>query len=278
MSALQAKDITVAFDKVRVLEDLNVEIPTGKITALVGGNGSGKTTLLRVLSRLLKPTGGTAYLDGNAIAHLPPREIARRLGILPQSPVAPEGMTVRELVAQGRYPYQTWYRQWSEEDEEMVQKALETTHLTELAERQVEHLSGGQRQRVWIAMALAQNTPILLLDEPTTYLDLAHQVEILDLLDELNAREGRTIVMVLHDLNQACRYAHHIVVLQKGTIVASGDPCEVITEELVRGAFGIECRLIADPLTGTPLCVPSMRRTNCDNCVMRTIPPKVSVS
>ncbi|QBD78366.1 ABC transporter ATP-binding protein [Ktedonosporobacter rubrisoli] len=261
MSVLQAKELTVAFNGVKVLSDLNLMIPSGRITALVGGNGSGKTTLLRVLGRLLKPTHGSALLDAKEISHLSSKELARSLGILPQTPVAPEGLTVRELVTQGRYPYQSWYQQWSKEDEHMVEKALTTTHLLDLADRQLDSLSGGQRQRAWIAMVLAQDTPTLLLDEPTTYLDLAHQVEILDLLDELNATQGRTIVMVLHDLNQACRYAHNIIVLQAGQIMSIGKPDEIITEELVRQAFAVECQIIPDPLTGTPLCLPIRRKT-----------------
>ena len=262
MSVLETRNLSVSFGDVRVLEDLAIEIPAGQITALVGGNGSGKTTLLRVLARLLKPNGGTVLLDGKEISRQPSKEVARHLGILPQGPIAPEGLTVRELVAQGRYPYQSWYQQWSKEDEQMIEKALELTHTTDLAERPLETLSGGQRQRAWIAMVLAQNTPTLLLDEPTTYLDLAHQIEVLDLLDELHEQEGRTIVMVLHDLNQACRYAQHIIVLHKGQIVAAGDPAQIITEELVLNAFGVKCQIISDPLTGTPLCLPTMRRGN----------------
>ncbi|MBO0784349.1 MAG: ABC transporter ATP-binding protein [Ktedonobacteraceae bacterium] len=259
VDVLETRDLVVAFHDVKVLKELSLTIPRGRITALVGGNGSGKTTLLRVLARLLKPTQGVALLDGKEIAHCPPKEVARQLGILPQGPVAPEGTSIRELVCQGRYPYQSWYRQWSHEDEEMVERALEITHLQDIAEQPMETLSGGQRQRAWIAMTLAQNTATLLLDEPTTYLDLAHQVEVLDLVHELNLKEGRTVVMVLHDLNQACRYAHHIMVLHKGQIVATGEPSEVITEELIRTAFGVECRIIADPVTGTPLCLPLMR-------------------
>lgn len=257
---LEARSISVSFGDVQVLKDLNLAIPAGRITALVGGNGSGKTTLLRALARLLKPARGAALLDGKEIFRLSSKEVARRLGILPQSPVAPEGLTVRELVTQGRYPYQSWHQQWSKEDAELVEQALRITNMTALSERTLDALSGGQRQRAWIAMALAQNTPLLLLDEPTTYLDLAHQVEVLDLLDELNTQEQRTVVMVLHDLNQACRYAHHLVVLHEGQIVASGHPSQVMTEELVRRAFGVECQIISDPLTDTPLCLPTMRK------------------
>jgi iron complex transport system ATP-binding protein len=258
--ALATKDLAVSFSDVRVLKNLNVSIPTGQITALIGGNGSGKTTLLRVLARLLKPSQGVALLDGKEIAQCPPKEVARRLGILPQAPVAPEGITIRELVSQGRYPYQSWYRQWSHEDDEMVGLALTTTHLQEIADKPLETLSGGQRQRAWIAMTLAQNTATLLLDEPTTYLDLAHQVEVLDLVHRLNREEGRTIVMVLHDLNQACRYADHIIVLKQGEIVATGNPREIITADLIQQAFGLRCHVMPDPISGTPLCLPLMRQ------------------
>jgi iron complex transport system ATP-binding protein len=256
---LETRGLIVSFGEAKVLKGLDLTIPGGRITALIGGNGSGKTTLLRVLARLLKPTQGVTLLDGKEITHRSSKEIARQLGILPQGPVAPEGMTIRELVSQGRYPYQSWYQQWSHEDEQMVERALAITHLQDIAEQPLETLSGGQRQRAWIAMTLAQNTAMLLLDEPTTYLDLAHQVEVLDLVHQLNVCEGRTIVMVLHDLNQACRYAHHIIVLYKGQIVATGEPSKVITEELIRTAFGVECRIIADPVTGTPLCLPLMQ-------------------
>ncbi|GHO42506.1 ABC transporter ATP-binding protein [Ktedonospora formicarum] len=259
MSTLEGRNISVNFGEVKVLEDLALPIPDGQITVLVGSNGSGKTTLLRALARLLKPTKGVALLEGREIFKYSSKEVARRLGILPQSPVAPEGLTVRELVAQGRYPYQSWYQQWSREDEEQVVRALQITNMHDLAERPLDALSGGQRQRAWIAMTLVQNTPLLLLDEPTTYLDLAHQVEVLDLLDDLSHNEQRTIVMVLHDLNQACRYAHNLVVLHKGSIVASGHPSEVMSEELVKQAFGIECQIMLDPLTNTPLCLPMKR-------------------
>jgi iron complex transport system ATP-binding protein len=242
--------------------NLDLAIPAGKITTLVGPNGCGKSTLLRGLARLLKPRGGTVYLDGADIFKLSTKAVAKRLGILPQGPVAPEGLTVRDLVAQGRYPYQNWLQQWSKEDERLVEQALATTGMTPLADRALDTLSGGQRQRAWIAMALAQDTEILLLDEPTTFLDLAHQVEVLDLLYELNQTEGRTIVMVLHDLNQACRYADYLVAVREGQVWAEGLPAQVMTEAMVREVFGLECRIVTDPVAGTPMCVPLGRKFN----------------
>jgi iron complex transport system ATP-binding protein len=234
-------------------------IPPGRITALVGPNGCGKSTLLRGLSRLLKPQSGAVYLDGKAILTLNAKEVAKQIGILPQSPTAPEGLTVHELVAQGRYPHQGWLQQWSERDAQVTQEALAITNLTELSDRPLDTLSGGQRQRAWIAMALAQETEILLLDEPTTYLDIAYQLEVLDLLHDLN-EQGRTIVMVLHDLNQACRYADHLVALREGAIVAQGTPQAVMTEAMVKEVFQMECQIVADPVTGAPLCVPIGRK------------------
>jgi iron complex transport system ATP-binding protein len=242
--------------------NLDLAIPAGKITTLVGPNGCGKSTLLRGLARLLKPRTGTVYLDGADIFKLSTKAVAKRLGILPQGPVAPEGLTVRDLVAQGRYPYQNWLQQWSKEDERLVEQALATTGMTPLADRALDTLSGGQRQRAWIAMALAQDTEILLLDEPTTFLDLAHQVEVLDLLYELNQTEGRTIVMVLHDLNQACRYADYLVAVREGQVWAQGVPAQVMTEAIVREVFGLECRIVTDPVAGSPMCVPLGRKFN----------------
>jgi len=229
------------------------------MTALVGPNGCGKSTLLRGLSRLLKPAHGSVYLDGHDIHAMKSKDLARQLGILPQAPVAPEGLTVHELVAQGRYPHQNWFQQWSAHDERIVAEALEMTNLALFTDRPVDTLSGGQRQRAWIAMALAQQTNILLLDEPTTYLDLAHQIDVLDLLAELN-ENGRTIVMVLHDLNQAARYAERIVALRGGQIVAQGRPDQVIIPENILQVFGLEAEVIVDPVTGSPLCVPIGRR------------------
>ncbi len=255
-AALSAENLTLAYDQNVIIRELGVRVPEGKITALVGPNGCGKSTLLRALARLLKPKNGSIYLDGQAISTLSTKAVAKKLGILPQGPTAPEGLTVRELVAQGRYPHQGFFQGWSRRDEAALLWALETTQMLKLADRALDALSGGQKQRAWIAMTLAQETPILLLDEPTTFLDMAHQVEVLSLLDELNAREGRTIVMVLHDVNQACRYAHHLIALKAGKIVSQGSPDAVIDEALLQKVFELECRVVPDPVSGTPLCLP----------------------
>lgn len=258
---LYTEDLKLAYESAVVIDGLSLRIPAGEITVLIGPNGCGKSTLLRAMARLMKPQSGAVYLDGEAITRLPTKEVARRLGVLPQGPVAPEGLTVRDLAIQGRYPHQRWLQQWSEEDQRLVDQALTVTGMHAFADRPLETLSGGQRQKAWIAMALAQNTPLLLLDEPTTYLDLAHQIEVLDLLADLNRAQGRTIVMVLHDLNQACRYAHYLVAMHAGRIVAAGAPEDVMTEEIVQQVFGIACRIVSDPVTGTPLCVPFSRRS-----------------
>lgn len=257
---LTTRQLTLAYEQRIIVDQLNLAIPTGQMTALVGANGCGKSTLLRGLARLLKPRAGLVYLDGQAIAHLPTRMVAQRLGLLPQSPTAPEGLTVRELVAQGRYPHQRWLQQWSGEDERFTEQALVMTGMTEMSDRPLDTLSGGQRQRAWIAMALAQNTEILLLDEPTTFLDLAHQIEVLDLLYDLNQTQGRTIVMVLHDLNQACRYADCLIAMRDGQVVAQGSPQEVMTVAMVQAVFGIESQIVTDPTTGTPMCIPMSRK------------------
>ncbi|MFN6479652.1 ABC transporter ATP-binding protein [Nostoc sp. DedQUE07] len=260
MKGLSTKSLSLAYDGALIIRDLNLAIPAGQISALVGANGCGKSTLLRGLARLLQPRSGTVYLDGTSIFNLSTKEVAQQLGILPQAPVAPEGLTVQDLVAQGRYPYQNWLQQWSTKDEKIVQQALLITDLSKLADRALDTLSGGQRQRAWIAMALAQDTEILLLDEPTTFLDLAHQIEILDLLYELNQNQRRTIVMVLHDLNQACRYADYLVAVKDGRIFAAGEPKRVMTQEMVQEVFGLECRIIPDPVVETPMCVPIGRK------------------
>lgn len=257
---LTTRKLTLTYDKNSVVAELDLAIPTGQMTALVGPNGCGKSTLLRGLARLLKPQSGTVYLDGKAIAQLPTKEVAKRIGILPQNPLAPEGLTVRELIAQGRYPHQTWLQQWSREDEQMVEQAIAMTHLTPFAERPLDTLSGGQRQRAWIAMTLAQNTDILLLDEPTTFLDLAHQIEVLDLLYDLNRYHGRTLIMVLHDLNLACRYADNLIALRDGQIYAQGTVTQVMTETMVREVFGLENQIMTDPVAGTPMCIPIGRK------------------
>ncbi|MFD9432414.1 ABC transporter ATP-binding protein [Streptomyces sp. NPDC060002] len=253
---LRARNLHLAYDGRPVVEDLDLHVPTGRITAIVGANACGKSTLLRALARLLTPRQGVVELDGVALRSVPTRELARTLGILPQTPVAPEGLTVFDLVGRGRSPHQTWWRQWSAADEEAVHGALAATGLTDLADRPVDELSGGQRQRAWIAMAVAQGTPVLLLDEPTTYLDLAHQIDVLDLITDLNRREGRTVVMVLHDLNQACRYADHVIAMKAGRIVAEGAPAEVVTEATVEDVFDLRCRITPDPVSGTPLVIP----------------------
>ena len=255
MSTLHTEQLTLAYDQAVIVDGMDLTIPSGRITALVGPNGCGKSTLLRGLARLLAPRGGAAFLDGKAIHRLPTRQLARQLGILPQSPTAPEGLTVRELAAQGRYPHQSWLQQWSAEDEAAVERALALTGVAALAERPVDALSGGQRQRAWIAMTLAQETEVILLDEPTTYLDLSHQIEVLTLLERLNREEGRTIVMVVHDLNHATRHAHHVVALKGGAVAAAGPPAEVVTSQLLRAVFGVEGAVVPDPRTGVPLCV-----------------------
>lgn len=253
---LAADTLTLAYGDRVIVEDLSAEIPTGQITVIVGANASGKSTLLRGLSRLLSPSSGSVLLDGKSIHSQPSREVARVLGLLPQSPLAPDGITVADLVARGRYPHQGWFRSWTSGDDEIVANALRLTDTTELASRHVDELSGGQRQRVWIAMALAQNTDILLLDEPTTFLDLSHQVDVLDLLMDLNRGRNSTIAIVLHDLNLAARYADHLIAMKDGQIVASGTPAEVVTEAIVLEVFGMESRVIRDPVSHTPLVVP----------------------
>jgi iron complex transport system ATP-binding protein len=256
MKTLETENLTLAYGERIIINELNMTIPEGKVTVFIGSNGCGKSTLLRSLARLLKPKSGSVLLDGHSISRLSTKEVARRLAILPQSTAAPEGLTVLQLVKQGRYPYQSWLRQWSEEDEKMVTWALDATQMSELAEQPVDSLSGGQRQRAWIAMVLAQGTHTLLLDEPTTYLDMTHQLEVLDILAELNRNEKRTVVMVLHDLNLACRYADHIVAVQNQTVYAEGAPESVMTEDLVRAVFNLDCRIIKDPIYGTPMCIP----------------------
>jgi iron complex transport system ATP-binding protein len=264
MIGLSAEDLTLGYDDRLVVDRLTVTIPDGRMTVIVGANACGKSTLLRGLGRLLKPRGGVARLDGADIHRLSTKDVARRLGVLPQQAIAPEGITVADLVARGRHPHQRWFRQFSLDDESAVAAALEATALAELAERPVDELSGGQRQRVWIALALAQGAPLMLLDEPTTFLDVAHQVEILDLLADLNEREQRTIVLVLHDLNLACRYAHHLIAMRDGRIVAEGVPAQVITAELVAAVFDLAAHVMPDPLTGTPLVIPVPRQgTSC---------------
>jgi iron complex transport system ATP-binding protein len=254
---LRAGGITLGYGAREVVHELDLDVPAGATTAIVGGNGCGKSTLLRALARLLRPSGGTVMLDGRAIADWPTTAVARRVGILPQGPQAPDGLTVEDLVARGRYPHQSLMRQWSAEDADAVERALAATRVGALRDRPLDELSGGQRQRAWIAMTLAQDTPTVLLDEPTTFLDLAHQIEVLDLLADLVASHGRTVVMVLHDLNQACRYADHLVAMREGRVHATGTPAEIVDAALIRAVFGLEARVVADPVTGTPMCVPA---------------------
>ncbi|WP_062078034.1 ABC transporter ATP-binding protein [Demequina globuliformis] len=257
MSRLEAQHAVIGYGDKPIVRGVDVTIPDGKITAIVGPNGCGKSTLLRALVRLLEPTEGAVALDGENIHRIPTREVARRIGLLPQSPIAPAGITVKELVARGRTPHQKVLRPWSSTDETSVMSALHSTNLTSIQDSVVDELSGGQRQRAWIAMALAQDTPLMLLDEPTTYLDISHQYEVLDLLHRLNERQGRTIVMVVHDLHQAARYAHHVIAMCDGEVAAAGDPTTVFTESLIRDVFDLEARVLPDPITGTPIVVPA---------------------
>lgn len=258
-SRLAGTDLRLAYDQRVIVDGLSVAIPDGAVTAIVGANACGKSTLLRALARLLPPQRGRVLLDGRDIHSIKTKDVARRLGLLPQAPIAPDGITVGDLVARGRSPHQRLLQQWSEADEAAVVAALSATNTSDLADRAVDELSGGQRQRVWIAMALAQETPILLLDEPTTFLDIAHQIDVLDLVADLNERRGATVVMVLHDLNHACRYADHVIAMRAGSIVASGRPVEVITPDVVREVFGLECIVVDDPVSGTPMVVPAAR-------------------
>ncbi|MBN2909453.1 ABC transporter ATP-binding protein [Polycladomyces sp. WAk] len=258
------RDLSLAYGKKRIIETLNIDIPIGHITALIGRNGSGKSTLLKAMARLIQPQGGAVYLDGKAIHEMPTREVSRRLAILPQHTQSPEGMTVEELVWHGRFPHQSVWGGRRKEDRQIVQWAMEMTGVAEWADRPLSSLSGGQRQRAWIAMALAQKTPLLLLDEPTTYLDLAYQIDLLDLLKRLNETEGITVVMVLHDINQAARYAHRLIALQDGKVVAQGTPSSVITPQTIESVFGIQAKVIADPVTGHPMCIPLTTATRED--------------
>ncbi|MDF2869177.1 MAG: transporter related [Anaerocolumna sp.] len=254
-----ANKIVAGYDKKIIINDIDVVIPNNKISVIIGANACGKSTLLKTLARLIKPVSGEVVLDGKQISEIPPKQLARVLGLLPQSPVVPEGITVSDLVSRGRYPYQNFLKGLGKKDYEAVEEALEIMGITELANRSVDELSGGQRQRVWIAMALAQQTDILLLDEPTTFLDITYQVEILDLLTDLNRKRGTTIVMVLHDINLSARYADYIFAVQKGNLIAQGEPSEVISEELMKQVFGLDCAVIKDPVSDSPFIVPKGR-------------------
>lgn len=253
---LVAENLAVGYGERTVIEGLDFRVPDGKITTIVGPNACGKSTLLRSLSRLLTPKAGQVLLDGKRVHSMPAKALARTLGLLPQTPLAPEGITVADLVGRGRQPHQGVFSRWSHADDLAVAEALELTATSELSERAVDELSGGQRQRVWIAMALAQQTDVLLLDEPTTFLDVSHQVEVLDLLTDLNRSRGTTIVMVLHDLNLAARYADYLVAMRQGSIQAQGSPGEILTEQVVAGVFGLASKVISDPTTNKPLVLP----------------------
>ena len=254
--SLTTDQLSLGYNSSIAVDRVTTELPPGQITAIIGPNGCGKSTLLRGLARLLDPVHGRVHLDGTELAKVPARTLARELGLLPQQPIAPDGITVADLVGRGRHPHQRWFRQWSADDEEAVAAAMAATGVAQLAESPIDQLSGGQRQRVWIALALAQDPEIMLLDEPTTYLDLAHQIDVLDLLDSLNRRFGRTIVLVLHDLNMASRYAHHLLAMRDGALVTQGPPADVVTPEMVRTIFGVEATVITDPVAGTPLVLP----------------------
>ncbi|WP_311258739.1 ABC transporter ATP-binding protein [Microbacterium sp. WCS2018Hpa-9] len=260
-TSLLARDLTLGYGDTPVVSGLSLQVPDDSFTIIIGPNACGKSTLLRGFARLLRPTTGTVLLDGAELRTFKPKEAARRLGLLPQSSIAPDGITVVDLVGRGRFPHQSALRTWSTADEQAVSEAMAATGITDLSRRLVDELSGGQRQRVWVAMALAQQTRHLLLDEPTTFLDIAHQIDLLELFADLH-RNGTTLVAVLHDLNHAARYATHLVAMRDGEIVAQGDPREIITAELVEAVYDLPCRVITDPVAGTPLVLPLGRRTS----------------
>ncbi|MCK7451747.1 iron-enterobactin ABC transporter ATP-binding protein [Enterobacter chengduensis] len=257
---LRGEKLTLGYGKKIIARDLSVTIPDGHFTAIIGPNGCGKSTLLRTLSRLMTPVEGSVLLDGEQIQRFASKEVARRIGLLAQNTTTPGDITVQELVARGRYPHQPLFTRWRKEDDEAVNRAMQATGITDLAQQSVDTLSGGQRQRAWIAMVLAQETSIMLLDEPTTWLDISHQIDLLELLSDLNRTQGYTLAAVLHDLNQACRYATHLIALRDGEIVAQGAPKEIVTPELIARIYGMRCMIIDDPVAGTPLVVPLGRR------------------
>ncbi|MCK7429874.1 iron-enterobactin ABC transporter ATP-binding protein [Enterobacter chengduensis] len=257
---LRGEKLTLGYGKKIIARDLSVTIPDGHFTAIIGPNGCGKSTLLRTLSRLMTPVEGSVLLDGEQIQRFASKEVARRIGLLAQNATTPGDITVQELVARGRYPHQPLFTRWRKEDDEAVNRAMLATGMTDLAQQSVDTLSGGQRQRAWIAMVLAQETSIMLLDEPTTWLDISHQIDLLELLSDLNRTQGYTLAAVLHDLNQACRYATHLIALRDGEIVAQGAPKEIVTPELIARIYGMRCMIIDDPVAGTPLVVPLGRR------------------
>ncbi|MCM3761202.1 ABC transporter ATP-binding protein [Alkalihalobacillus oceani] len=255
----RAERLVSGYDNKTIIDEIDLEIPKNKISVIIGANGCGKSTLLKTMAKLIKPTGGEVTLDGKAIHKYPPKQLARTLGLLPQSPVVPDGITVADLVGRGRFPHQSLFSGWSKKDYEAVEDAMEFMNIMEFANQDIDELSGGQRQRVWIAMALAQQTDILLLDEPTTFLDIIYQIEILDLLTNLNHQFGTTIVMVLHDINLSARYADYIFAVKKGRLVAEGKPAEVLTSDLVKTVFDLDCVVIPDPISDTPLVIPKGR-------------------
>lgn len=252
----QAKQVVSGYDNQTIVHGIDLLIPDNKISVIIGANGCGKSTLLKTLARLIKPTSGEITLDSQPLHKIPTKPLARVLGLLPQSPIVPEGISVSDLVGRGRYPHQSMFSGWTKEDYEAVAEAMEIMNITEFAHRSIDELSGGQRQRVWIAMALAQQTDILFLDEPTTFLDITYQIEILDLLTDLNRKRGTTIMMVLHDINLAARYADHIFALREGKLIAEGEPSKVITSELIEDVFGLRCSVVEDPISGSPSVVP----------------------
>ena len=256
---LEAQSITLSYDQKIVAKDLSVEVPNGKFSVIVGPNGCGKSTLLRAMSRLLIPKSGQVLLNGQDIHAQSSRDVAKKLGLLPQSTIAPDGIKVVDLVSRGRFPHQKWFQPWSEQDQKSVDLAMQATGTMAFAEQDVDQLSGGQRQRVWVAMVLAQQTPLLLLDEPTTYLDIAHQIELMDLFQDLNRLKGHTLCAVLHDLNHACRYADHLIVMKAGKIIATGAPNEIVTEALIAQVFGLACLILDDPISGAPMIIPRGR-------------------
>lgn len=256
---LETKNLHVSYEQNLILEDINLSIPKQKVSIIIGSNGSGKSTLLKTMARILKPTKGAIYLDNKSINQIPSKMLARTVGLLPQSPIVPEGITVADLVGRGRFPHQSLFSSWSKKDYEAVSLAIDMMNISEFIDRHIDELSGGQRQRVWIAMALAQQTDILLLDEPTTYLDITYQVEILDLLKELNIKYGITIVMVLHDINLSARYADYLYTVKNGKIIAEGSPDDIITSDLIKETFNLDCHVINDPVSNTPLVLPISR-------------------
>lgn len=259
MHVFQAEQLVAGYDDKVVLQGITLAIPSNKINVIIGANACGKSTLLKTMARLIKPKSGQVMLNDKPIDKIPPKQLARILGLLPQSPIVPEGISVADLVGRGRFPHQSIFRGWTDRDYEAVDEAMRIMNISELANHNVDELSGGQRQRVWIAMALAQETDILFLDEPTTFLDITYQVEILDLLTDLNRKRGTTIVMVLHDINLSARYADYIFALYQGKLVAEGEPSKVITSTLVKDVFGLECIVIEDPVSGSPSVVPKGR-------------------